>query len=204
MFDRLEGLVAEAKVVLADLDPNELVGAQPARALELVIDIERRAAACRSKLAARVAEGGGWRYKGHRSVAHWLADVAGTSVGAAKNSLDTAERLNDLPVVQDAFEAGQLSEAQAKEVSKAAKADPASQSELVRTAERKTLRQLKKKCGRVIAAADPSEAATYERIHRARSPSWDTDSDGTWRLLANTPERPQWNPESYKQIVEGA
>ena len=91
--------------------------------------------------------------------------------------------------MSQAFEAGQLSEAQAKEVSKAAEVDPASQSELVRTAERKTLRQLKNKCGRIIAAADADETATYDRIHRARSLTWDTDTDGTWRLRgAFTPD----------------
>ena len=182
MFDRLEALAEEAKTVFAGLDPNELLGSQAARALEVVTDIERRTVACRTRLAGLVEEAGGWEGKGHRSAAHWLADKAGTSVSAARNTLETAGRMEDLPVVQEAFDQGKLSEAQAKEVARAAEADPEAQSQLVGSAGRESLRKLKERCGRTIAAADPDEKATHDRIHRNRSLTWGTDTDGTWRL----------------------
>ena len=193
---------------MAALDPHSLVGGEPARALKLLLAHERRVAAFRTRLAGRVAETGSWQ-GAHRSVADWLADTTGTSLGAARNTLATAGRIAELPLIEEAFEAGKLSEAQATEVARAAEADPEAQPKLLETAEHQTLGRLRKECGRTIAAADPDEGARHERIHRERSLTWGTDADGTWRLRgaftadAGAAIRSRLEAE-YKQVFDQA
>ena len=63
--------------------------------------------------------------------------------------------------MKEAFDKGELSEQQANEVSKAAKADPKAQRRLVNRAKRSTLKSLKKDRDRVKHGAerDPQRAA---------------------------------------------
>src|SRR3546814_6316505 len=54
-----------------------------------------------------------------------------TSVGQAIGSLETAQRLSSLPATKAKFMAGELSEAQASEISAAAFVDPSSEQGLL-------------------------------------------------------------------------
>src|SRR5207302_1970499 len=83
--------------------------------------IERLVVAAKTLLARRAAESGRWRAKGDRSPAHWLARTTGTSVGQARATLETAERLRELPATEEALRAGKLSATQASVITDAAR-----------------------------------------------------------------------------------
>src|SRR5207253_1110164 len=113
------------------LDPDVLAPADSARLLEEVACIERLVVAAKTLLARRAAESGRWRAKGDRSPAHWLARTTGTSVGQARATLETAERLRELPATEEALRAGKLSATQASVITDAASADPGAEGPLL-------------------------------------------------------------------------
>ena len=89
--------------------------------------IERMAQAIKAQLALRVADCGTWKGAGDRSAAHHLAKETGTTVGAARDLLDTARRLEDLPQLQAAVRAGEVSAQQASLIAGAASVNPAAE-----------------------------------------------------------------------------
>ena len=150
--------------------------------------MEKLVAAGKALAARRVAESDHWRGAGERSAAHSLARRAGSSVGAAMATLETAARLPELPAVDRAVRAGELSAAQANEIASAAGADPGAQAELVRVARRDGFTGLRDKCRQVRAAA-PDEMARHRAIHASRSLRHWSDPDGAGRLEGRfTPE----------------
>ena len=136
-------------------------------------------ASLEARCASAVAKGNSWRNRGHRKPEDFVADTTGTSRSQAKKALDTANRLRDLPVVDDAVSKGKLSPQQVEQVAKAAAVDPSRQSELVETAERETLAGLKKVCQRVLRENDPDPEKTRERAHENRSCSVGSNDDGS-------------------------
>jgi hypothetical protein len=75
-------------------------------------EIERCAVAAKTLLAARVEESRTWARAGDRSAAEYMARKAGSSVGAARNGLETSKRFRRLPATEAAVR-GELSRAQA-------------------------------------------------------------------------------------------
>ena len=108
-----ELVVGQLRRVLSVLDPATLTGPQAVSLLEWFATVERLAAAGRAKVAARAVDTNQWRSSGDRSPEHWLARVSGTTVGAAKDALDTARRLEKLPETDRAVRSGKLSAQQA-------------------------------------------------------------------------------------------
>jgi hypothetical protein len=162
-----------------ELEPGCLSGEQAVRALELMCEVERMAAAGRTLLARRVEQSNVWVRSGHRTAAEFVAVQTGTTVGGAINVLATAERLEQTPATAQAFLAGEVSETQASEIAKAAAVDPAAEDRLLATAKRGTVRQLTDECRRVrVAATD--EAARYDRIRADRHLRTWTDPDGAF------------------------
>jgi hypothetical protein len=185
MFDRLRGALAEAA---RGFDPALL----PAEACVSVVDdlaaIERTAAHLKGLAAARVAETELWRQSGARSPEEDLARRTGTSQAKAKEQLETAKRMRDHRLLDQAARDGKLSQEQASAISDAAAADPDAEDRLVDAAGRESLRELRETCGRVKAAAtDPEER--HRRIKKARSCRHYTDADGAFHLhLRDTPD----------------
>src|SRR5439155_25601285 len=94
-----------------------------------------------------------------------------------------------LPVVAEAFRAGQLSEAQAREIAEVASEVPDAQEQLVEAAGKLTLRSLQEECRRVQAAAIIDEDDRHRRIHRGRNVRAWVDRHGVARLSASmTPD----------------
>ena len=60
------------------------------------------------KLLGRLDAEHGWE-EGYKTLAHWLAWRCGMSVGTARDHVRVAQRLRDRPLVQAAFERGELS-----------------------------------------------------------------------------------------------
>ncbi|MEY2426414.1 MAG: hypothetical protein QOI61_1986, partial [Actinomycetota bacterium] len=99
MFDRLDALLTSAHACVAGLDGALLSGADAAMALRKFAQLEQLGAAGRILLAKRVDETRAWDSDGSRNAAEWIAKVTGSTVGGAKDDLDTSWNLNDQPEV---------------------------------------------------------------------------------------------------------
>src|SRR4051794_16728498 len=78
-------------------DPDACSVDQCRSVLAEVVGVERSVAAVKAQVAARVASTGSWRSAGDRSPAHQLARETGTTVGAAREVLETGTALKELP-----------------------------------------------------------------------------------------------------------
>jgi hypothetical protein len=155
--------------VVATLDPSGLDGADAARLVEQFAELERLAVAGRLLVVPRVAETGAWVGDGmHRDVSAWMAATTGTTVGKARATVETSERLAELPETAAALRAGGLSDVQVEVIAKAAEADPAAEARLLASAATNGVKGLKDACARVEAAASTDQARRYEaaRVRR--------------------------------------
>jgi hypothetical protein len=184
----LDGVLRTLRRVLAELEPRCLSRSDAVRLVGAFAEVERLGAAGRMLAAAQVERSGAWKGSGHRSAAHWMARATGTSVGQAVGSLQTARHLEDLPTIEGALRAGELSEPQVREVAQAAAAAPSSQAELVAAARSESVPALRETCRRLRASGTDSDAA-YERLRRDRYLRHWTDPQGALRLEARlTPD----------------
>ena len=122
----------------------------------------------RALAAARVAQSGTWRRDGAASPAHDLARRTGTTIGRAKEALETAERLGALPALAAAARAGELSPAQVAPIADAASAAPQATQRLLDKAKRASVGELRDECARTKAAAEPDDDSRHAAIHRSR------------------------------------
>lgn len=172
-FDPALLSLADAKVSLAD-----------ATALKNV------AAALEGKLALRVAIASEWEREGFASPEAWLAARTGTSAAKAKETLDTAERLRELPAADAAAANGELSAEQAAAIADAASADPSAEQELLDAARDRPLGKLRDDCARRKRRADPDPEATHRRLRAARQLGFSSALDGAAKLFGvTTPEQ---------------
>ncbi|HEX2850117.1 MAG TPA: hypothetical protein VHN98_06175 [Acidimicrobiales bacterium] len=173
---------------LRGLDPSRLTPATAARLQDRYLALGRLAAAAVTVLAARAADAGEWKQRGSHSPAHDLSRRAGTTVGAARDLLDTSSRLADLEATNDALRAGRLSVEQAGAVAAAAAADRRCEADMLARAEAASLVSLREHRDRIVAAAEsPEDAeARQRRIHETRSLRFGTAPDGagtgSWRV----------------------
>src|SRR5438552_7702712 len=186
---RLCKVEAALREIVAGLEPETLAADAAAGLAARSATIEKLGAAGKALAARRVADSNLWRGAGERSAAHWLARRAGSSVGAAMATLETAARLPELPAVDRAVRAGELSAVQANEIASAAGADEGAGAELVAVARSDGFTGLRDRCRRVRAAAAPDEMARHRAIHASRSLRHWSDPDGAGRLEGRfTPE----------------
>lgn len=183
MCERLDGIVSAAREFAAALDAPRLTAERAVKLADLFSELEKIAAAGRTLTTGRVASTRAWRASGASSATAWVAQRAGTTLGEAAATLQTAALLDRLPTVREAFASGRLSDVQAAEISAAAAADPSSESELLSLAERESLPTLRERCRDVRAAVAGDEEAT-ERIRRGRYLRHWTDREGGVRLQA--------------------
>jgi hypothetical protein len=123
VFEEVREAVATLDAAARELDPGRLDGHDAAELLDDFARGERLCAAAKALLARRVDDANVWRESGHRSAAHWVAEVTGETVAAATRSLETARRLEQLPGTEAAFRAGALSDVQAAEITATAVAE---------------------------------------------------------------------------------
>jgi len=188
---RLAAATAALAALVAELDPDRLSGPDAARLYGDLAGAERLVVAGKTLLAPRIAGSGTWRSGGHRTCASFLADLEGASAGQARRTLETGERLVELPAVRDAVRQGRLSSAKATEIAQAASLDPEREGALLAGAEGQALCEVKERCQRSRATStrrDPMAAA--RRIHARRTFSSWTDAEGAFCFQGrDTPER---------------
>jgi hypothetical protein len=174
--------------VVDGLDPDAVSGSA-ARELWSAFDRAERLCAAGKTLLARRLAATHQRNGGTRSAAEEMSRRSGSSAGAAKDSLDTSQRLPDQAPVETALRRGELSSAQVALISAAVAADPSQAERLTDLAGKVSLAELREECARVKAAADPDPEATNRRIHARRELRRWIDSEGFWNLHAKgTPQ----------------
>jgi hypothetical protein len=169
---------------LADFDPHSLTGEGAVELVRLLAEAERAVVAAKTLSARRVEETNLHKRHGHRDAAQWLATETGEPASEAAGLLAAARQMEKLPEVAEAFKAGRLSPAKARQVAGAASCDPSKQQALLQAAERQTLGELRNTCDRVRrqAASSEDEASTYESIRRRRYFRDVTEPDGAVRF----------------------
>jgi hypothetical protein len=176
--------LAAIRDLVGRLEPD-LVPLPEAPAMWQAFDaVERLAASAKTLLATRVDESGVWQRAGDRSAPEYLARKSGSSLGAARSSLETSKRVRNLPHTRSAMRRGELSRSQADEIAGAASAKPDAERSLLSTAAGSSLAELRERCARTRAAADPDRDATDRRIHGERRLRRWTDAEGAWNLSA--------------------
>jgi 5-methylcytosine-specific restriction endonuclease McrA len=100
-------------------------------------------------------------------------------------SLETARRLEELPETQDAFRAGELSEAQASTIAAAASVDPSAEGRLLDKARGgASFRGLRDDC-REAAVRARDDRKWAQHLHETRSVrTWTDEIDGAYRIEA--------------------
>ncbi|TML88541.1 MAG: DUF222 domain-containing protein [Actinobacteria bacterium] len=185
---RLQEMEAALREIVAGLEPERLSADAAVGLVDTFVSMEKLVAAGKALAARRVAASNLWRGAGERSAAHWLARRSGVSIGNAMATLETAARLPELPGVDRAVRAGELSAVQANEIASAAGADPGAEAELLAVAQDDGF-ALRDTCRRVKAAAAPDGMACHRAIHASRSLRHWSDPDGAGRLDGRfTPE----------------
>jgi hypothetical protein len=177
--------------LVADLDPDTLVGSDAASLYADFAKLERLVTAAKTLLAPRIATSGLWETQGHRSPASLLASLEGGTAGQAKRILETGRRLTSLPSVEAALRQGRLSGHKAAEITDAAALDPRAETLLLAGSEDEPLCATKERCQRFKAtSARHDPLATAQRVHAGRSFSHWTGPDGAFHYQGtDTPER---------------
>ena len=144
--------LAVMRELVGSLEPD-LVPLPEAPAMWHAFDaVERLAASAKTLLAIRVDESGVWQRAGDRSAPEYLARKSGTSLGAARSSLEASKRVRHLPHTRSAKRRGELSRSQADEIAGAADAKPDAERSPLKTAAGSSLSELRERCGRTRAA----------------------------------------------------
>jgi hypothetical protein len=164
VFEVLEASVESVRGFAASLDASALSGEGAKRLVEVGAELERLAGGIRTVAAGRVATTGAWADEGEfRDAGAWMASVAGTTVGRARATIETAERLSTLPETASALLAGSLSEQQVEVIAAAASTNPDAETMLLRTARTDGVKGLRTEAARVEAAASTDQDERYRR-----------------------------------------
>jgi hypothetical protein len=141
--------------------------------------------------ARRVQETRLHEQQGHKQMSTWLSGLTGDPAGQSAQKLETARQIEAHPEVEEAFRAGDLSEAQAREVASVADHDPTQARELINEASLLTFSQFKKRCSDARSGSQSAdqEIERHERIRKNRYCRAWVDAEGAGHLEARmTPD----------------
>jgi hypothetical protein len=110
---------AGLRAALAGFEPGELSASDAAHVAEELAATEKACAAMRLLTANRTVAAGVHANQGYADPAVWLARQSGITPHQARRDLHTAERLADCPSTRQALLAGDISLAQAEEITRA-------------------------------------------------------------------------------------
>jgi hypothetical protein len=175
----LAGLRDELKGFVKALEPGVYDTPEAKRLVAQLAEIERLAATGKALMAKRVADTQGWQGRGARSAATWLAEVSGSTVGEAASTLETAERLPNLPQTEAALRDGRISPAQARQIAEGATHEPSAEQELLGVAETGSLPELRDAARRRRAEGE-DENERYARVRSKRYFKHRVEPDGAF------------------------
>jgi hypothetical protein len=141
-FEHVDDAVASLEKANAELEPELLTADAARRLLEGYARAEKLASYGRTVLARKVND------------ASELARVTGTSVGKAKQTVETGKALRDADEVSGALAGGDISLDQAAEIARAEHARPGSSKELLSVAQSEAFHVLRDKARKVRLEAE--------------------------------------------------
>jgi hypothetical protein len=155
------------RAALVGFDPAVLSGADCAALAEELAATEKACSAARARAAARAADCRAHRERGYGDAADWLSAVSGRGRAEARSELDTARALEDCADTRAAALSGEVSLAQAAEITRAETEVPGTEEELLALARRSGLGPVRDEARkRRLAAIDPEDL--HRRQHAAR------------------------------------
>jgi hypothetical protein len=143
-------------------------------------------ATSRSRLLRLVGEfdaAKGWEASGQLSCAHWLAGRIDIELSTAREQVRVARALRELPETMARFEAGELSYAKVRQLTRVATAE--NEAELLALAAQHPAGQLGRVLARWLERKDP--AAAEERRREARGVSFGDEPNGNGAVIAQLP-----------------
>ena len=158
---------AALRVALVGFDARLFSGADCVRITSELAATEKACQTARLLTAARAVDAGAHRQAGFRNPAAWLARQSGTTGQQAKRDLATAGRLGDCPSTRDALLAGDISLAQADEITRAEAETPGVEGTLVQVARDSDLSRLRDRAREERQASAPARQL-HEEQRRAR------------------------------------
>ena len=186
----MSGSVLEAAAALREalrgFDPAVASAADCPRISDELAVTEKACATVRLLSATRAVQAGAHRDRGFKDGASWLARQSGTTASQARQALDTANRLGDCPDTQAALVAGDISLAQATEITKAASEVAGAEGELLPIARAADLSQLRDRA-REHRQAHMDPAALRRRQFEHREFRHWQDRDGMVRFSGGLP-----------------
>ena len=158
---------AALRAALASFDPNMLRGPECAMLAEDLAVTEKACSTVRLLTASRAVDSGAHLSAGFRDGASWLARQSGVTSQQARRDLAMAERLEDCPQTRDALLAGQISVAQAAEITQAEAETPGVEHELLPVARTGDLTKVRDQARQERQARTPVDDL-HAKQHRAR------------------------------------
>lgn len=136
------------------------------------------AATCRwLLLVAEFDRREGWASWGCKSCAHWLSWRCGVALGPAREKVRVARRLQELPLISEAFARGELSYSKVRALSRVANSE--NEAELVGLARTATTAQLERLMRAYRRALAADEVEEVNRRHAERYLRCSCDEDGS-------------------------
>jgi hypothetical protein len=135
-------------------------------------------------LVAEFDDRRGWAEWGVKSCAHWLSWRCSIALGAARERVRVAHRLQELPLVREAFSRGELSYCKVRALTRAA--TPATEAGLVEIARHATGAQLEKLI-RCYSSALSATLGAAQRAQELRYLRWSWNDDGSVHIEARLP-----------------
>lgn len=180
-------LLAHARDVCGRLEPDTIGLHEIEAVFDSLVACQRLTAGAVTRTAARYDEAGAWKRNGAKSAADDIARKTGTGTSRARRKLSTSKRLGHQTGTDQALRHGDVSDDQADDVSDAVAASPDSEEELLDSARREPLHQLRKRAAAARARADKDREATRRRLHEQRCMRRWNDADGMGNLLLRLP-----------------
>jgi hypothetical protein len=166
---------------IADLDPDAIALPEAPELWAAFDRVVRLAASAKTLLARRVEEAGSFRKEGFRSAEEKMANDAGTSISAAKRSLETSKRVRKFPKTAAKMRSGELSREKADAIADALTVAPEAEDDLLDGAEQAPLADVR---DRALKAKAKDADKAHKRIHRERYARVFKDPEGAWNLHA--------------------
>jgi hypothetical protein len=159
-------LVAAAALrdALRAFDPALLSGDDCALVTEELAATEKMCSAARAGAAARAARCGARSTRHFPDPAEWLARITGSTAMQARAAMNTAEAVASCPATKAAWEAGELSAEQAREIVTTERECPGSEAGLLATAGQASLGALRQQARDIrLGALDPEALHQHQR-----------------------------------------
>jgi hypothetical protein len=137
------------------------------------------------KLVAEFDRRGGWAGAGVRSCAHWLSWQCGLELGAARQKVRVARKLEELPKINAAFATGRLSYSVVRAITRVA--TPATEDQYLHLTEWATASQIEKLARKHRWAQRLQEKNREEIQNEDRRATFYVDDDGMWVITARLP-----------------